>query len=138
MADYAKPVPAPSTSTRFFWEGCRAHQLVLQRCSSCDAFRFPPSVICPECLSTDWEVAPLSGRGTVHTFGVYHRLYHKAFEPELPYVVGIIELEEGPRLLSNVVGCRPEDVYCGMSVRVVFEDITDEATLYKFEPDSPP
>lgn len=134
---YTKPIPTPSTATRFFWDACKEHRLVLQQCGSCSAFRFPPSVVCPECLSTDWEPAPLSGRGVVHTFGVYHRLYHKAFEPDLPYVIGIIELEEGPRLVSNVVGCPSEDVYCGMPVRVVFEDITEDATLYKFEPESP-
>ena len=134
MTTYNKPIPVPSPSTEFFWTGVKEHQLLLQQCDKCSAYRFPPSPICPECLSSDYTVKPVSGKGTVFTFGVYHRLYNPAFEEDLPYTVGMIELEEGPRLVSNVVGIAPDDVYCGMPVEVTFDDITDDATLYKFKP----
>jgi len=134
MSTYAKPIPIPSATTEFFWDGCKQHQLLLQQCTSCSAFRFPPSPICPECLSTGSKIEEVSGQGTVHTFGVYHRLYHPGFKEEIPYVVGIIELDEGPRLLSNVIDSDPKDVYCGMPVHDVFEEITEDSTLYKFAP----
>ena len=134
MSGYEKPVPVPSAATEFFWQGCKEHRLRLQRCDACGAFRFPPGPLCPECLSTDWHVADLSGRASLYTFGVYHRMYHPGFKADLPYVVGIIELEEGPRLLSNVIGCAPGDVRCGMPLKVVFEDVTEAVTLYKFAP----
>ena len=134
MTTYNKPIPVPSPSTEFFWTGVKEHQLLLQQCDKCSAYRFPPSPICPECLSSDYTVKPVSGKGTVFTFGVYHRLYSPAFEEDLPYTVGMIELEEGPRLVSNVVGIAPGDVYCGMPVVVTYDDIPDDATHYKFKP----
>ena len=132
--EYKKPLPVPSELSPPFWESCRRHELVVQRCHSCAAFRFPPAPLCPECLSEATEWKRVSGRGRVFSFVVFRRVYHPAFEADLPYTVALVELDEGPRLISNVVGCPPEDVTCDMPVEVVFEDVTPEVTLPKFRP----
>ena len=136
-AAYRKPLPIPSELSRPFWEACRRHELLMQCCRSCGVFRFPPAVLCPECLSKEAEWKQSSGKGKIFSFVVFHRLYHPGFEGELPYTVALIELEEGPRLVSNVVGCPPAAVACDMPVEVVFEDVTPEVTLPTFRPRSP-
>ena len=132
--EYKKPLPIPSELSAPFWDACRRHELVLQRCRGCGAFRFPPAVLCPECLSEVAEWRGVSGKGKVFSFVIFRRVYHPAFEADLPYTVALVELEEGPRLISNIVGCPPERVACDMRVEVVFEDVTPEATLPKFRP----
>ena len=132
--DYQKPLPVPSVETQSFWEGCKRHELLLPRCNQCGHHWFPPAYLCPECLGADWAWTPASGRGRVYTFGVYHRVYHKAFQDDIPYTVAVVELEEGPRLTSNIANCPPSDVRCDMPVHVRFDDVTSEVTLYKFAP----
>jgi uncharacterized protein len=132
--EYLKPLPRSTPESEPFWEACRRHSLELQRCDACGKFWFPPSNRCPHCLSGDWKWSPVSGSGQVFTFTVFHRAYHKGFADELPYAVAVVELHEGPRLVSNIVGCAPDDVKIGMPVAVVFEDVTADTTLFKFEP----
>jgi len=131
---YKKPLPQPNPDTKPFWDGCRKHELRFQKCRNCSHVRWPPSIICPMCYTQDTEWIRAGGRGKIYTFVVYHQAFHKAFENDLPYVTAIIELEEGPRLLSNIVGCRPQDVRCGMPVEVTWEDINEEFSLPKFKP----
>ncbi len=133
MSEYTKPIPVPSEDSRPYWEAARKHELKLQKCSDCGAFRLPPSVVCPECTSMSAEWAAVSGRGRIYSFVIFHRAYHPAFKDDIPYAVAVIELEEGPRLLSNVVGCSPDEIRCDMSLEVYFEDITPEITLPKFK-----
>lgn len=130
----AKPVPVPSEESKPYWEAARRRELKLQRCLDCGAFRFPPSVLCPECSSRSAEWAAVSGRGKVYSYVVFHRAYHPAFAGDLPYAVACVELEEGPRLLSNITGVAPEKIRCDMPVEVVFEPVTEEVTLPKFRP----
>jgi len=93
-------------------------------------------MICPECHSTQTEWITGGGKGVVYTFAVYHRAFHPAFKDDLPYVSAIVELEEGPHLLTNIIGCNPDDVRCDMPVEVLWEDVTDEFSLPKFKPSS--
>lgn len=131
---YKKPLPQPNPDTKPFWNGCRKHELRFQKCRNCSHVRWPPSIICPMCYTQGTEWIRAGGRGKIYTFVVYHQAFHKAFENDLPYVTAIIELEEGPRLLSNIVGCRPQDVRCGMPLEVTWEDINEEFSLPKFKP----
>ena len=133
---YAKPIPVPSEESRPFWDATSRGELLLQRCGDCGAHRFPPSVLCPECSSTAADWRPVSGRGKVYSFVIFHRAYHPAFADDVPYAVACIELEEGPRLMSNIVGIPPDEVRCDMPVAVVFEKITDDISLPKFRPAS--
>lgn len=131
---YEKPLPKPNPDTKPFWSGCREHQLRFQKCHSCGHVRWPASILCPKCHSSDTEWIVASGKGKVYTFVVFHHAYHKAFENDLPYVTAVIELEEGPHILSNIVGCSPKEVSCDIPVSVKWEDISEEFSLPKFEP----
>lgn len=132
MSEYNKPLPIPSVESKPFWDGCKEHRLLVPHCLRCASYWFPPSATCPKCWSTQWQWMRSNGRGKIYSFGVYHRLYHKGFEAEIPYVLAVVELDEGPRLVSNIMGCTPEELRCDMPVEVVFEDVTDDTTLYKF------
>jgi uncharacterized OB-fold protein len=127
-----KPIPRPSPESAPFWEGAKAHRLMLPRCHACGRFWFPPSRRCVHCLCADFAWAESAGIGHIYSFVVFHRVYHPAFERDVPYSVAIIELDEGPRLLANIVGTPPDDVRCDMRVRVTFEERGDQ-TIPQFE-----
>jgi uncharacterized OB-fold protein len=130
---YSKPLPAIDNWNRRFWEGTRQNKLTLPRCTSCDHVFFPPGPVCPKCLSDQLEWQEVSGRGEVKSWVVFHQLYYKGFADELPYNVALIQLEEGPHLMSNIVGIDNADIRSGMKVEVVFEKATDEITIPKFK-----
>jgi len=137
MADakgYKKPLPRVDEETRGFWEALARHELYVQRCRACDTTRFYPRAVCPACLSSATEWVRASGRGTVYSFTVTHQNQAPGFREELPYVLAIVELAEGVRMMTNVVGCAPDAVRIGMPVEVAFDDVTPEITLPKFRP----
>ena len=135
MINYAKPLPGPTAEQKPFWSYCRAHELRMQKCSKCGQIRFPVSIICPKCQALDtFEWVKLSGKGSVYSYTIVNYTYHKAFAGEIPYVIAVIALDEGPRLLSNIVKWKKEDLKIGMPVEVEFEDVTEEFTLPKFKP----
>lgn len=129
----ANPVPRPSPESLPFWDGAKAKRLMLPRCNSCGQYWFPPSQRCRHCLAADFAWKAAAGTGRIYSFVVYHRVYHPAFEDDVPYVVAIVELDEGPRLLTNIVGTPPEDVRCDARVRVMFEDMGLGVRIPKFE-----
>jgi uncharacterized OB-fold protein len=131
---YDKPLPCINSDNKPFWEGCRLHELRFQQCADCGHVRWPPAIICPECHSSETAWLVSKGIGKVYTFVVYHEPFHPAFVSDLPYVVAIVALDEGPHLLTNIIDCNPEDVACDMPVMVIWEDVTDEVTLPKFKP----
>lgn len=135
MTQYAGYVPSPTPETKPFWEGAKQHQLRIQYCNDCGKFYFYPRSLCRYCLSQHVEWRTVSGRGRLHTFTVNYRTRRGAPFPG-PFVIAIVELEEGPRLMSNLVGVDPDPgkLRCDMPVEVVFEDITDEITLPRFRP----
>ena len=129
----AKPVPSPSPDSRPFWEAAKRHELVLPRCRDCADLFFYPRHVCPRCLRSNLEWQRVSGKGTVYSFTVVRRPPNKLFT-EVPYVLAIVALDEGPRMTTNIVGCRPEEVRCDLPVSVVFDDVTPAVTLVKFRP----
>ena len=131
---YEKPLPEPNPDTRPFWEACQRHELRFQKCLSCGHVRWPASILCPVCYSRETEWIKSSGQGKVYTFVVHHQAFHPAFEPDLPYVTAVIDLEDGPHFLSNIVGCPPEDVACDMPVEVTWVDVHPDFSLPKFRP----
>lgn len=118
-SDIAFPLPEPGPYTQPFWDACQRSSLEVSACTDCGKLFLPGGPVCPDCWSTDIEARPVSGTGEVFTFTVYRHSYHPALK--IPYVVALIELVEGPRLISNIVGCAPEDVEIGMAVKVQFE-----------------
>ena len=131
---YKKPVPRIDEETRGYWEACRRHELVLQRCGQCGTLRYYPRAVCPECLSSEVRWEKMSGRGTVYTFTVTYQNQAPGFREELPYVLAYVRLDEGPQMLTNVVGCKPDEVKIGMPVEVTFEDVNDEIAIPRFRP----
>ncbi len=132
MSDYRKPLPRITPENRPFWDATRRHELRLQRCGDCGRFRYPPAPVCPGCLSETTEWAPVSGRGTVSTWVVFHRRYFDAFADDIPYNVVQVQLDEGPRLTANLVGVPNDEITIGMPVEVVFDDVTPEISLPRF------
>lgn len=135
MSDYLKPIPNLSDENRPFWDACRAGRLEMQKCADCDHIRYPIQSVCPECLSERAEWTPLSGRGEVLSRIVFHQVYHKAFAADVPYNVVLVQLDEGPRMFSNVVGVDNDAIAVGMRVRAVFEPVTAEITIPRFRPE---
>ncbi len=133
-AEYKKHLPIIDSDSRGFWEGCREGELRLQLCGACGRFRYAPKRLCPTCLSEEFEWRTVSGRGEVYTFTIEHHAYSPAWEGETPYVIAVIELEEGPRMMSRLVGCDPDAVRIGLAVHVTFEKATEEITLPLFQP----
>src|SRR3546814_11025901 len=132
--NYDKPLPEIGDMNRPFWEATRNGALKMQKCASCGHIRYPISHICPECLSEDYDWATLSGRGTVFSTVVFHQVYHKGFREEVPYNVSLVQLDEGTRMFSNVVGVPPSDVQVGQKVEAVFAPVPEAITLPRFRP----
>ncbi|MFC4906041.1 OB-fold domain-containing protein [Actinomadura gamaensis] len=128
--------PAVGLDTQFFWDGVKEGELRIQSCADCGALRHPPGPMCPRCHSTNRTFRKASGRGVVHSFVVHHHPPVPGRTP--PYVVAVVELEEGVRILGNVIGCEPSEVEVDMPVRVVFERMDDELVLAQWTPADAP
>lgn len=133
-AEYTKPLPAPDEASQPFFEAARQGKLLIMRCTNCGAYRYPSRDRCDVCWSTDSAWQQASGRAKVYTFGIMHQLYHPGFKDDLPYNVTVVELEEGPRVTTNLVGVANDAIRVGMPVEAVFERINDEITIPKFRP----
>ncbi|MCA1833555.1 MAG: Zn-ribbon domain-containing OB-fold protein [Actinomycetota bacterium] len=133
MSD-ARPVAAADSQTQSWWDATRESRLLVQHCRACGHHQHYPRALCTECGSLDIEDVEASGRGTVYSFTVVHRAPHPAFTP--PYVVALVRLEEGPVLLSNIVGADHGDVRCDVRVKVAWEDLPDGRKLPVFSLES--
>lgn len=142
MADYSGALPQPTPESQPYWDGLKEHKLVLPYCPPCSAFHFYPRPFCPDPNCFNWEIEwrEASGKGKVHTYVISH-LPIPPMQEKAPYVIAVIELDEGPRLMSNLI---VDDPYDGKDLRthssnwvdapveIVFDDVTDEVTLPKF------
>jgi len=126
--------PATDWQTLGYWEGCGRGEIVLQRCRACRTVQHKPRGLCASCLSSDLEHFVASGRGTVYSCTVTHQNGVPAFRDAVPYVLAYVDLEEGPRLMTNVVGCPPEDVTIGMAVRAEFVPTDGGLAVPRFVP----
>ncbi len=134
MSEPRKPLPRPAPESSPYWEAAKEHRLEMPHCRACDGYWFPPSRTCPHCTSSDVEFRPVSGQGKVFSFVIFDRVYHPAFAAEVPYVVALVELDEGPRMISNIVGIEPDAVRCDMRLTVVFDDVAEGVSVPKFKP----
>ena len=124
--------PSMSPDTQFFWDGLTEHRLLVQRCADCGELRHPPRPMCPSCNSLAWDTLESSGRGTVLSFVMPQHPTYPWFE--YPYIVALVELEEGVRLVSNVIGATPDDTTIGMAVEVEYQTFDDGLVLHQFRP----
>lgn len=129
------PLPQPTDLSKPHWEGCREGKLRVQRCGECGHFIFIPRPTCTRCLSEDLEWVESTGRGVLYSHTTVHRPQRPEFQ--VPYVVAIVELEEGWHMLSNLVDVPPGKIAIGMPVEVTFREMTDEITLPFFRPAPP-
>ena len=130
---YDKPLPVVDAESKPFWDGAKAHKLVIQQCGGCKQFIFYPRAVCPHCSGDTLQWSDVSGEGTIYSFTVARRGAGPAFKDDAPYVIALIDLKEGARMMSNIVTGDVDSVKIGQSVKVVFEDVTDEITLPKFQ-----
>ena len=137
---YPKPpfLPRITEDSQPFWEGCAQHRLMFQRCAHCGQPRLPASFLCPRCLSRQYAWEPSAGRGSIYSFVVFRRAFHPALANRVPYVVASVDLEEGVRLLTNIVNYGTTQIKCGAEVMVDFIDAGDGVTLPVFHCLPPP
>ena len=133
MAEPARAKPKPTPETQHFWDGTRDGELRLQRCDDCRHTYFPPRPFCPKCTSRNVSIVRSSGSARLFSYVIHHRPA-PGFTP--PYAIAVVELDEGPRMMSNIVGCAqtPEALVLDMTLEVTFERQTEEITLPLFKP----
>lgn len=130
-----KPRPRPQDPVELeFWERCQSGRLHFQRCSACQGWRHLPRYMCARCGSPEFTWEPSSGKGTLFSWTVTHQALHPAFAAEVPFVAAVVELEEGVRMATRLVGCDPEQVALDMPVELAFEMLGDDFRLPVFRP----
>lgn len=134
MTGYKKPLPKPTPWSKPFWDGCKNKKLLIQRCKDCEKHIFYPKLFCPFCLSNNLSWIEATGKGKIYTYTVVYSYQPTEFSEDVPYIIAVINLDEGIKMMSNIVDCKPEQVKCDMDVEVVFEEVADEVTLPKFKP----
>ncbi len=136
MTEYTKPLPKADPVTAPFWESLKREKIEVQRCDDCEAHIFYPRALCPHCSSRRLRWTPVSGRGRIYTLTIVHKAPGPAFKADTPYVVALVELDEGCRIMTNIVDAPadPDHVRIGMPVEIVYHHVTDDVTLPKFRP----
>lgn len=134
MDQPGKLIPVPTPETAEFWAGCNQRELRLQRCTDCGKYQFPPQSFCRHCSSNKLSWTVSSGRGKVLSYTIVHWSPNPAYAADAPYSLALIQLAEGPRMLTNIVGCPPGDIRISMEVVVTFEQCGPDIMLPKFRP----
>jgi len=132
-----RPLPQPMTpEAKPYWDALKERKLMLPKCTDCGHTFFYPRILCPACHSRSIGWVQASVKGRLHAFGIAHQTFNKAYKVPPPYVLAMIELEEGPRMLSNLINVAPDPktIKCDMPVEVVFHPLTDDVTLPLFQP----
>ncbi|MHB8439285.1 MAG: Zn-ribbon domain-containing OB-fold protein [Acidimicrobiales bacterium] len=130
-----RPAPHPEPEAAPYWRAAHDGSLLVQRCGTCSNTQLYARSLCVACHGTHLSWEPASGRATVYSFTVIRQQYQRPFRDWVPYVVALVDLEEGPRLMTNIVDCDPEEVHIGMPVMARFEPVSDDAALALFAPE---
>ena len=136
MSEWNKPLPTVSGESKPYWDSCRLGRLVIQKCDNCSEFQFYPRGICANCWSNDIKWYTATGRGTVWSFTVTYQNRTPGFAEDVPYVLALVELEEGVRMFTNIIDCQPTDVRIGMDVEVAFVQANNQISIPYFKPAS--
>jgi uncharacterized protein len=134
MPNVTRFLPRVDDDSRAYWESAKAHAAKLQKCGNCGQFRFYPSPACHFCGSLAFTWTPISGKGTIYSYSILERAKGNSFADLVPIAIVMVTLDEGPVMLSDLVGYDPDTVYIGQHVEMTYEDITDEITLPMFRP----
>ena len=130
---HPKPLPIVTDENRPYWEGCRQGKLLLQHCQQCQQYQFYPRLYCMQCGSAKLQWAEASGRGRIYSYTIIHRNKTPEFVQDVPYNVAIIQLDEGPRMMANIVGSDNSQLRVDLPVTVVFDPVTDEISVPRFQ-----
>jgi hypothetical protein len=128
------PLPIIDGDSKMFWDGCKEGKLLIQQCEDCEHHIFYPRAVCPNCMSDRIKWVESSGKGKVYSYTVARRPAHPAFADQVPYVVALITLDEGVRMMTNLINVEVEKVSCDMPVEIVFVKVDEQITLPKFQP----
>lgn len=128
-----KLLPRITEDKRPFWEALREHRFITTRCSQCGRVSYPPRVLCPACLGDAREWIELCGRGVIYAF-TRHHIVPRAYIAEAPYVTAMVDLEEGPRILTRIENADYEELKIGQAVKIGYKPLADEITFFYFEP----
>ena len=132
--DFIKPLPKPSKWSKPFWEGAREHKLLLKQCNDCGYIDHPPYLYCTNCMSENHSWVEASGEATLFSYAINTYGVPFPFMEDLPYVLALVDLAEGPRMITNIKNCEHSELKKGMALQVVFEDVSAEVTLPKWQP----
>ncbi len=132
--EYTKPIPRPDAFSQPFYDGTRRRELMLQRCGECGRWMWPFRTRCIECFGDQLTWAAARGTGTLYSWTLVHQIFHPGFAPEIPYNVAQVDLDEGVRVITNIVGVPNDELRVGLPLVVTFERISNELALPKFRP----
>lgn len=124
--------PVVNSETEIFWNGCKQHQLRFQSCTNCGLIRWPPSFLCPNCHSAQFEIIISSGKGRIYTYAVFHKCYHDVFINDIPYVTAVIELKEGIKFLTRLIAEDISKVACEEEVELFWDETTADFPIPLF------
>jgi uncharacterized protein len=133
MIEYKKQLPLVTSADKAFWEAAKRHELLAYRCLNCGAY-YSVVIDCVKCSAPHMEWVKVSGRGTVYTYTIYYQIYNPVWKEDIPYNAAWVQLEEGPLILTSIVGAKNEELRVGLPVEVIYDDVTEEVTLPKFKP----
>jgi len=133
MSTQQRPLPQTTVITQPFWDACAEKKLVIQQCNECGNKQFYPRILCLQCASDDLQWLQCSGKGLIYSYTVNHRAPHAYFKEKLPYVVAVVTLDEGVRMLANIFNFDREKLAINAAVKVVFENTEQGFTLPEFE-----
>jgi len=134
VTDFVNPLPELTTVSKPFYAAAKDRKLLIQRCRQCEQVIFYPKFCCPNCLGTDLDWFESRGRGKLYSYTVVHAAAPEAFKLAIPYAIGVVDLDEGARMLSWVVECDHDKLVCDMEVEVTFKDLNEEVALPMFRP----
>ena len=134
MAEWNKPLPTNAGETKVFWDGCKKGELIIQQCNSCNEYQFYPRGICSNCWTTDIKWVHSTGRGKVWTYTITYQNRTPGFAEDVPYVLALVELDEGVKMFTNIIECDPKEVKIGMDVEVTFVRANNFITIPYFKP----
>jgi hypothetical protein len=129
-----KPVPMTQPWTEEFWKAAKQHKFLIQHCHDCDINIFYPRKFCPDCWGTNLGWIEASGQGKLHTYTVTHYGVEQRFAGDLPFVLALVDMEEGIRVMTRIVNCKHENLKCDMPVELTWEDLDENFSLYYFQP----
>jgi len=134
VTDFINPLPELTSVSRTFYSAARQRKLLIQYCTKCQKTIFYPKFFCPHCLGSELDWIESRGHGKLYSYTIVHSAAPEAFKLAVPYVIGVIDLDEGARMLSWIVECDHSDIQCDMAVQVTFKDLDDEVALPMFKP----